>query len=136
VRCTNQHYVPNGFAYCRRCQDEPQAAVLTAPRPADRADVLTVAAYLDERDRLGTIAAAVVAAATVAAAGSSPAALLPAVLAAAVAAVLARVAIGARKPISRGDAPASALHVRTLDRLVLVPVIAVAVAVIAAFVRW
>jgi hypothetical protein len=139
VRCDNQHFVPSGFSYCRQCE-KPTSAVMTAvpptAEPVARANLMTVGEYLDERDRLLVMDTAVVAACLFVATGSSPAALLPAAVGAIVALLFARLLVGVRKTSDRARDVASAVQARMLDRLVVVPVIAVAVTAVAALVRW
>jgi hypothetical protein len=154
VRCDNQHFVPAGSTTCRRCEGDVAGslAVVTAAPPRARAavaaagpdhavrhEVLTLGEYAAQRNHLAVADAGVLVAALGIVAGGLPA-LVPALLAGVVATLLARLAVsvaGTRLGPTPGRAPlpASSSHVRTLDRLVLAPIVAVVLAVLAVLVR-
>lgn len=134
MRCSNEHYVPTGFAYCRRCVDGP--TIVAAPSPVPTAALMTMGDLVEERDRLVLVNAGVVAACAVLVAGGSIASVLPAVLAGVAAYLAARVAVRLRRAPLDPHAPASSSQVRMLDRLVLAPALAVVLTVIVSFLRW
>lgn len=123
VRCANEHYVPNGFAYCRRCEDMTSThAVTFAPMPTT---LLTVGQYVEQRDRMVGVDAAVLALCAVVVMVGSPLALLPGALVGVAALLATRLVAGLWRKPAQQEAPASASHIRTLERLVMTPVVAV-----------
>jgi hypothetical protein len=130
VRCDNEHFVPAGFSYCRRCVDEPVSA------PAASIAYLTLGGYTEQRDRLAPVGVSVVAGCLVALVGGSVTALAPAIVAGIVVLLATRVALGMRRRPAMPAAPASAREQKLLDRLVITPAIAVVVTVVVAFLSW
>jgi len=152
VRCDNQHFVPAGSSSCRRCDGGTVAVQVVGPEPvvtvpaavapvpvAARADFLTLGEYAARRNRLVVADAGVVVAALVLITGGLPAlvaALLTGAAVTGAAAAFVEIA-GTRLGPAPGRAPlpATATHVRHLDRLLVTPVAATAVALIVALVR-
>lgn len=116
MRCDNQHFVPSGYSYCRRCEagDRPTTAAPVA--------FVSVDGFVARRNRLIAIDGGVFVACILFAAGAVVNALVVGpFMAAAVATVL-----GITTDLSGEAHPASALQVRQLDRLRIAPVLAVA----------